>query len=303
MAPKTQSSIANPTWSNSPPRLYLETSLRLLIKLQPQKESPLIEIIRKLAELVVLFDIRYPTLLNMVIELCIFDHLLIILKNPKTSTAIIIQIFQTLGIIIEGVTNSQIVYFLIETGYFNHVLSVPILINSDDELAAYYSTFLKSLSFKINQNTADYFISADCKTFPLFSAISSFFDSKDRMAQVALKSIILNMVKVKNQKIQTYITNVPNSESYFIFLMRQIREKHDDLVRTIADTKIIKSSKRALIIDIIEDHIEMLTFINDLLNLNDEVINQKLTEVFKERLIKYSYYHFITTGNTLTASK
>lgn len=79
----------------------------------------------------------------------------------------------------------------------NHVNSIIILKLdfSDEEVLAYYISFLKTLSFKLNKHTIHFFYNEHLRDFPLYTEAIKFFNHSESMVRIAVRTLTLNVYK------------------------------------------------------------------------------------------------------------
>ena len=79
----------------------------------------------------------------------------------------------------------------------NHVNSIIVLKLdfSDEEVLAYYISFLKTLSFKLNKHTIHFFYNEHLRDFPLYTEAIKFFNHSESMVRIAVRTLTLNVYK------------------------------------------------------------------------------------------------------------
>ena len=79
----------------------------------------------------------------------------------------------------------------------NHVNSIIVLKLdfSDEEVLAYYISFLKTLSFKLNKHTIHFFYNEHLRDFPLYTEAIKFFNHAESMVRIAVRTLTLNVYK------------------------------------------------------------------------------------------------------------
>ncbi|OLY82725.1 hypothetical protein AYI68_g3147 [Smittium mucronatum] len=163
-----------------------------------------------------------------------------------------------------------------------------------------------------------------------YDASSKLLDAKDGMVKVAVKTVLLNIIKgflefsrinhtahcsklisplafftlllVKNHIALNIILEGGGPSCFVISLMRSIREMHDDIIRLLLNREISNHKLNQSVDQVLEDHTEQLSYLNDLLSIGTDEINYEIIKSFHERLVLYTYLHFISIGNRLSAS-
>ncbi|KAH8864220.1 Protein CLEC16A [Schistosoma japonicum] len=68
---------------------------------------------------------------------------------------------------------------------------------TDEEVMAYYISFLKILSFRLNINTISFFYIESRREFDLYVEAIKLFAHPESMVRIAVRTITLNVHKVK----------------------------------------------------------------------------------------------------------
>lgn len=79
----------------------------------------------------------------------------------------------------------------------NHVNSIIVhkFDFSDEEVMAYYISFLKTLSLKLNTHTIHFFFNENTNDFPLYTEAIKFFHHPEKMVRIAVRTLTLNVFK------------------------------------------------------------------------------------------------------------
>lgn len=75
---------------------------------------------------------------------------------------------------------------------------------SDEEVMAYYISFIKTLSFKLNPHTIHFFFNTT--DFPLYTEAIKYFNHPERMVRIAVRILTLNVFKVDEKTMLKFIT-------------------------------------------------------------------------------------------------
>ena len=148
--------------------------------------------------------------------------------SKKCGRFVCLQLLQTLSILFENIRNDT---SICERQYFvmchcvcipyidyllsnNHVNSLIVLKLdfSDEEVLAYYISFLKTLSFKLNTHTIHFFYNEvsvyvynrdsyssivwqHLRDFPLYTEAIKFFNHSESMVRIAVRTLTLNVFR------------------------------------------------------------------------------------------------------------
>ncbi len=66
---------------------------------------------------------------------------------------------------------------------------------NDEEVIGYFIAFLKSLSFRVNEDTINFFYDEAQACFPLYQRALRFFNHSETMVRIAVRTITLNIFK------------------------------------------------------------------------------------------------------------
>lgn len=66
---------------------------------------------------------------------------------------------------------------------------------SDEEVMAYYISFLKTLSLKLNSHTIHFFFNEHTNDFPLYTEAIKFFNHSEKMVRIAVRTLTLNVFR------------------------------------------------------------------------------------------------------------
>ena len=107
---------------------------------------------------------------------------------------ICVQLLQTLNILFENIRNETSLYFLLSNNHINNIILHKFDF-ADEEIMAYYVSFLKTLSLKLNRQTIHFFFNERHAEFPLLVEALKFFDHPESMVRIAVRTLTLNVYK------------------------------------------------------------------------------------------------------------
>uniref|UniRef100_W5K4X3 C-type lectin domain containing 16A n=1 Tax=Astyanax mexicanus TaxID=7994 RepID=W5K4X3_ASTMX len=163
---------------------------------------------------------------------------------------------------------------------------------SDEEIMAYYISFLKTLSLKLNNHTVHFFYNEHTNDFALYTEAIKFFNHPESMVRIAVRTITLNVYKVDNQHMLHYIrdkTAVPYFSNLVWFIGSHVIEL-DKCVQTDEEHK-----NRGKLSDLVAEHLDHLHYLNDILTINCEFLNDVLTDHLLNRLFLPLYVYSLVT--------
>ncbi|CAG4961173.1 unnamed protein product [Parnassius apollo] len=176
----------------------------------------------------------------------------------------------------------------------NHVNSIIVhkFDVSDEEVMAYYISFLKTLSLKLNNHTIHFFYNEHTKDFPLYTEAIKFFNHPESMVRIAVRTLTLNVYRVQDASMLRFIrdrTAAPYFSNLVWFIGKHILEL-DACVRNDADHQ-----SQQKLDDLVAEHLDHLHYINDILCLNIPDLNDVLTEHLLHKLLIPLYIYSLTS--------
>lgn len=205
----------------------------LLVTLQknpictPRNRAVIVETLRELAELLVWGDQNDEKLFDYFLEKNVFGVLLRIMEQKDSIVQV--QLLQTLSILLENISTSGSLYYLLSQDRVNAVITYQFDF-SDEELMAYYISFLKTLSLKLDASTVQFFFNAETLQFPLYTESIKFFNHSEAMVRTGVRTISLAVFKVSDPKVRAFIVS-SKSAPYFSNLVWFIQSKVFDLLK------------------------------------------------------------------------
>ncbi|CAF4104314.1 unnamed protein product, partial [Rotaria sp. Silwood1] len=114
--------------------------------------------------------------------------------RQKNGRFICVQILQTLNILFENIRNETSLYYLLSNNHVNNII-IHKFDFSDEEITAYYISFLKTLSLKLNKHSINFFYNEKNNDFPLYVEAIKFFNHPETMVRIAVRTLTLNVYK------------------------------------------------------------------------------------------------------------
>ncbi|OXB81783.1 UNVERIFIED_CONTAM: hypothetical protein H355_014980, partial [Colinus virginianus] len=258
----------------------------------------LVETIRSITEILIWGDQNDSSVFDFFLEKNMFVFFMNIL-HQKPGHDVCVQLLQTLNILFETITHEKSLYYLLSNNFVNSII-VHKFDFSDEDIVAYYISFLKTLSLKLNNHTVRFFYNKNSskyvvpilvihdaffllqhkKDFPLYTEAIKFFNHPESMVRIAVRTITLNVYKVDNQPMRHYIrarTAVPYFSNLVGFIGSRMIEL-DNCVRTDEEHR-----NRGKLSDLVAEHLDHLHYLNDIL-INCEFLNDVLTDHLLNRL-------------------
>ena len=160
----------------------------------------------------------------------------------------------------------------------------------NEEVLAYYISFLKNLSLVLNKDTVHFFHNEHVTDFPLFSKAVAMFNHKESMVRVAVRTIVLNVLKVAvgDASVRRFLGGTKTRE-YFATLalvIGNLSAEMDKCLRTEAD-----HMSWGRLEFFVHEHLDHFHFLNDALMLQADDINQMLIDQLIRTLLVPLYVY------------
>ncbi|XP_011144460.2 protein CLEC16A isoform X1 [Harpegnathos saltator] len=258
----------------------------------------LVETLRSIAEILIWGDQNDSGVFDFFLEKNMLSFFLRIMKQ-KCGSYVCVQLLQTLNILFENIRNETSLYYLLSNNHVNSII-VHKFDFSDEEVMAYYISFLKTLSLKLNGHTIHFFyneVNEHTNDFPLYTEAIKFFNHSEGMVRIAVRTLTLNVYRVEDASMLAFIrdrTAAPYFSNLVWFIGDHIIEL-DTCVRNDADHQ---SQNR--LSDLVAEHLDHLHYLNDILCLNISDLNKVLSEHLLHKLLVPLYvYSLMRQKNVL----
>ncbi|XP_040214471.1 protein CLEC16A isoform X5 [Rana temporaria] len=253
-----------------------------------QNRNLLVETIRSITEILIWGDQNDSSVFDFFLEKNMFVFFLNILRQ-KSGRYVCGQLLQTLNMLFENINHETSLYYLLSNNHVNSII-VHKFDFSDEEIMGYYICFLKTLSVKLNSHTVHFFYNEHTNDFALYTEAIKFFNHPEHMVRVAVRNITLNIYKVSfnNQPMLHYIrdkTAVPYFSNLVWFIGIHVIEL-DKCVQTDEEHK-----NRGTLSNLVSQHLDHLNYLNDILIINCEFLNDVLTNHLLNRLLLPLYVY------------
>lgn len=197
--------------------------------------------------------------------------------KQKCGNHVTVQLLQTLNILFENIRHETSLYYLLSNNHVNSII-LHKFDTTDEEVMAYYISFLKTLSFKLNPHTIHFFFNTS--DFPLYTEAVKYFNHPEKMVRIAVRILTLNVFKVDEKSMIKFITGqtVPCLSDLVLF----IRDNVSNIERCLKehDKLLLKLE------DLFAEHLDHLHYLNDILMLRIDDINRILSDNLMHHLIK-----------------
>ncbi|XP_050345845.1 protein CLEC16A homolog isoform X1 [Nymphalis io] len=274
---------------------YLHNILCKNTTVSENNRGILVESLRCIAEILIWGDQNDSSVFDFFLEKNMLSYFLKIMRQKcGGSSYVCVQLLQTLNILFENIRNETSLYYLLSNNHVNSIIVHKFDV-SDEEVMAYYISFLKTLSLKLNNHTIHFFYNEHTKDFPLYTEAIKFFNHPESMVRIAVRTLTLNVYRVQDASMLRFIrdrTAAPYFSNLVWFIGKHILEL-DACVRNDADHQ-----SQQKLADLVAEHLDHLHYINDILCLNIPDLNDVLTEHLLHKLLIPLYIYSLTSEST-----
>ncbi|VDI76776.1 protein CLEC16A [Mytilus galloprovincialis] len=279
---------------------HLKYLYSLLMKNQTITEnnrSLLVETLRSISEILIWGDQNDSSVFDFFLEKNMLSFFLKYLQQ-RAGRYICVQLLQTLNILFENIKNETSLYYLLSNNHINSII-VHKFDFSDEEHNRLYKNkemcFLASSTMKsllaLNQHKASYSLESAVKVF----------GQENESACFRLKFLVKVKVFGQATKEDTIVEIFKLAMSRFIgFCQNKV-----DLVYSLTiswihyyslDTNFCGYShqSRDRLADLVAEHLDHLHYLNDILCINIDTLNEVLTDQFLNRLLIPLYVYCLT---------
>ncbi|XP_068631571.1 protein CLEC16A homolog isoform X2 [Battus philenor] len=271
---------------------YLHNILSKNTTVSESNRGTLVESLRCIAEILIWGDQNDSSVFDFFLEKNMLSYFLKIMRQKcGGSSYVCVQLLQTLNILFENIRNETSLYYLLSNNHVNSIIVHKFDV-SDEEVMAYYISFLKTLSLKLNNHTIHFFYNEHTKDFPLYTEAIKFFNHPESMVRIAVRTLTLNVYRVQDASMLRFIrdrTAAPYFSNLVWFIGKHILEL-DACVRNDADHQ-----SQQKLDDLVAEHLDHLHYINDILCLNIPDLNDVLTEHLLHKLFIPLYIYSLTS--------
>ncbi|VDM60856.1 unnamed protein product [Angiostrongylus costaricensis] len=259
---------------------YLKYLHGVLVKNEKVVESNrkiLVEALRAIAEILIWGDQNDSSVFDLFLERQMLSYFLQIMKQDGGSLNV--QLLQTLNILFENIRHETSLYFLLSNNHVNSIITHNFDFNNE-EIMAYYISFLKTLSFKLNPSTIHFFFNEATDEFPLLTESLKFFDSTESMVRIAVRNIVLNIVRVDDASMTRFVRTA--IKVYLFELVDNLVAQAIELDTFIRSAENVIANRERLR-DKADDLVDLLHYIGELLDVT--VVADSLSDLLTNRFL------------------
>ena len=140
---------------------------------------------------------------------------------------VLIQILQTLSILVNCVRNDTSLYYLLSNNYINEIIVYPYDFTQDENLVDQFVSFMKGISLRLDFKTVQFFFSQENDDFPLLTRATELLTHEEAMVRIASQTVILNVYRVNDSRSREHALADEVMNKMFTPLVRFCVEKSE----------------------------------------------------------------------------
>ena len=202
---------------------------------------------------------------------------------------------QTLSILIQNICNQQTIYYLFSNDHINNIAALKFDFE-DDEVLGYYVNLLKTISFRLNETTVQFFFRAGGHSsgdggralnspgapmnslpasFPLYTEAVKFVAHRDGMVRAAVKTLTLNVFAIQLSSLRDFLSSPP-ADIFYERLATYTAERCTALDRLLSSWDATAPRMAATAETYLAEIEDILTFCNDVFAVDVPAITSLL---------------------------
>eukprot|EP00850_Spirogloea_muscicola_P020878 SM000229S07514 [mRNA] locus=s229:193197:200433:+ [translate_table: standard] len=268
---------------------HLNEQLHKYAVINDANKGVVVETLRSIAELMIWGDQHEPAFFEFFMDQKLLSHFLRILKSASKRGGVAVQLLQTLSIMIQNIKSQVAIYYLFSNEYINNIITYPFDF-TDEELLAYYISFLRTVSMKLEKQTVSFFLLQTPEggsAFPLYTEAIKFFHHEETMVRIAVRTLTLNIYNTQDEAVQQFVVSPP-AVGYFSDLVNFLRQQALTLDSLVLEAARGQASSQS--IDRLEAAIaevgDLLYYCNDIMCSNNGNLSALLAKHMLDILIR-----------------
>jgi hypothetical protein len=166
------------------------------------------------------------------------------------------QLLQTLSILVQNTERETSIYFLFSNNYINDLIGVTAFdFDADEEVLAWYISFLKAISIRLNAQTIQFFVGdeggpprrrsvtgaaaggtllpppAPPATFPLYARLSRYVRHSEQLVCTSARIALLNIFRVDDPAARAFALSPANRGVFFVTIAQAVKDAAAELRR------------------------------------------------------------------------
>lgn len=251
---------------------------------------------REMAELMIWGDQHDQSFFDFFLEKNLLGYFLRIMAQSRDS-AVHVQLLQTLSILLENLRSTSSLYYLLSNDRINAIITHPFDF-SDEEVLAYYISFLKTLSLKLDASTVQFFFNDATQEFPLYTEAIKFFTNPESMVRVGVRTLSLAVFKVEEEGVRRFIVSGKAAPyfrnlAHFLESIGATLREFQGLASSLDGNRVVQHK----FTDTVDELTDMLYYLMDIYTLQQPQLNTALTQSLMEQWVTPSLMRQLTSAD------
>ncbi|KAK1443788.1 clec16a/tt9 domain containing protein [Babesia gibsoni] len=231
-----------------------------------------VDALKQLAELMIWGDAtNYESIFDYFCEVNLMDFLTSVLPRSPFKV-VLIQLLQTISMMIHNVGNEKMRYYMLSNNYLNTLISTPG-IYSDGDVSNWAASLLKTLSGLLNSTTIKFFHREGNSAFPLLDEALKLLFGSDSMKCTHAMTIILNIIRVNEPSVTQYLLKKSHILSQLALYLRTCWRRLNKQIKRNNLESI--GQTEAILLTTCDD---VFQFIQDVMDQSNDAVNKVLLE-------------------------
>mmetsp|Transcript_437 Transcript_437/g.749 ORF Transcript_437/g.749 Transcript_437/m.749 type:complete len:883 (+) Transcript_437:92-2740(+) len=259
-----------------------------------------VETVRAISELLIWGDQHNPIFFEFFLEKNILMQFARYVAQQGSGKTVRLQVLQTLSILIQNLSSDMAVYYMLSNNTLNELILHKGFDLDDEELLAYYISFLKTLSLKLNKSTIQFFYNQRTKTFPLYTEAVKFFRQEEGMIRIAVRTLTLNVYRVDDENMRRFVLEQTYFSELVGSLCQQCRQLDEKILKLSSGQATSRSDNsggpesgpsssnqtlKGFVFDVTAEELNQLYYVQDVFSLGVDAVNKSLTDTALQRLL------------------
>eukprot|EP00041_Stephanoeca_diplocostata_P016367 m.322018 g.322018 ORF g.322018 m.322018 type:complete len:992 (+) comp20344_c1_seq1:243-3218(+) len=269
----------------------LHTLMESNLVVTPENRNLIVESLRSISEIVIWGDQNDPKVFEFFLEknmISYFDRILF----QDAGVFINTQILQTLNILLDNISTPTSIWFLLSNNQMNSIITHKFDFN-EEEVLAYYISFLKALAMRLNSDSLLFFHNEHLPNFPLYSEAIKFFNHKESMVRVAVRTLTLRVFKaaIHNDYTAQFLAKkaVPQYFSNLVWVAGNLSISMDRCLRYEATF-----TNKGRLEYFMAEHLDLFCYMNDVVMLNFKSLTTQVSTELVDSLFIPLYVYCVT---------
>lgn len=113
------------------------------------------------------------------------------------------RILQTVSIMVQSVTQRSSLLCMFGANHINDILSFPLSFNDEEMIESFIST-VRTITIRLDADLLQLFFDPSRNFFPLYDAVTQFFDYPESMVRIAVRNITLSIYAIGDPEVLSY---------------------------------------------------------------------------------------------------